>query len=147
MFLNLPATFNDHSAILDASGQRIDLPLYHVLSKPHEKREVVSLPPSTESELAAPSSVFHSFTQSSAGQDILTMWDTGALLSLVPMSTVTDLNLTFVSTSDVAFVVANGSRMQPLWYCPNMRFSIANHHFVDKVYVVPSAPFQLLLCV
>lgn len=77
---------------------------------------------------------------------MLTVWDTGALLSLVPMSTVTDLNLIFVKGSDVAFVVANGSYMEPLGYGADMQFSVPelDHLFVDKVYVIESASFQLL---
>ena len=145
MFLSIPAAerFDDLSSIRDSSGRPIDLPLYQILSQPRERREVFSLPPLED--LSVPSGIFHSFTQSKGGQDMLTVWDTGALLSLVPMSTVTALNLPFSPTSDVAFVVANSSRMEPLGYCPNMPFSICGHGFVDKVYVVESAPFQLLL--
>ena len=145
LFLSIPAgaRVDEHSTIVDDSGRVMDLPLYHALTQVREKREVFSLPPS--SDLSDPTSVLHSFTQTRGGQDMLTVWDTGALLSLVPMSTVKALNLAFVPGSDVAFVVANGSRMEPLSYCPSMPFFVSSHPYVDKVYVVDTAPFQLLL--
>ena len=63
------------------------------------------------------------------------------------MSTVRGLNLTYTSGSDVSFVVANGSSIVPIGYCSDMQFSVQddNHVFGEKVYVVESALFQLLL--
>ena len=94
-------------------------------------------------------SVMHSFTRSLGGQDLFTIWDTAALLSMVPLSTVRALNLSYTPGSDVSFMGANGSRMSPIGYCSDMSLSFPddsrNRTFSDKVYVVESAPFQLLL--
>lgn len=81
---------------------------------------------------------------------MLTIWDTAALLSLVPMSTVKALNLAFSPGTDISFVVANGDRMAPIGHCtiqfafPGKNNSISAM-FAEKVYVVENALFQLLL--
>ena len=145
VFLNVPVRFDEQSIIKDSCGRDIELPIYHVLSQIKEKREVFSLP--APDAIGPASGVLHSFTRTLAGQTMLTVWDTGAVYSLVPMSTVAALGLSLVQGSDRAFVAANGSSMQPLGYCTDMRFLVpeSTHVFTDKVYVVESAPFQLLL--
>ena len=154
VFLNVPTAVavckglvDEQSIITDGNGRDIELPIYHVLSQIKEKREVFSLPAPDVIALGAPSGVLHSFTRTKAGQKMLTVWDTGAVYSLVPMSTVTALGLSFVVGSDKAFVAANGSSMKPLGYCTDMYFLVpeSTHVYTDKVYVVESAPFQLLL--
>jgi len=137
----------DEQSIVLESSRKIELPLYHVLTQDHEKREVFSLPSPTEAMLGELAGILHSFTKTPSGQNLLTVWNMCALFSIVPMSTVKVLNLSFVSGSDVAFVVANGSKMEPLGYCLDMHFSVPEdtHQFIDKVYVVESALFQLLL--
>ena len=138
----------DKQSIVLENGRKIKLSLYQVLTQDYEKREVFSLPSPTEAMLGEPAGILHSFTKTPGGQNLLTVWDTCALFSIIPMSTVKALNLLFVSGSDVAFVVTNGSKMEPLGYCLDMRFSVledTSHQFMDKVYVVESALFQLLL--
>jgi len=63
------------------------------------------------------------------------------------MSTVRALNLTYTPGSDVSFVVANGSKMEPMGYCSDMQFSVQEQSrmYGEKVYVVENALFQLLL--
>ncbi|RPB20335.1 hypothetical protein L211DRAFT_852445 [Terfezia boudieri ATCC MYA-4762] len=102
---------DEQSTVVAESDQKIELLLYHVLTQNCEKREVFSLPSPSDSMLAEPVGILHSLTKSPGGQNLLTVWDTGTLLSLVPMSTIKALNLIFVSGSDVAFIVANGSKM------------------------------------
>lgn len=142
-------------------GQKVELPLYHVLTQVREKQEVFAF--SAPPQSPPPTSVLHSFTKSPGGQDMLTIWDTAALLSLVPMSTVKALNLAFTASSDISFVVANSSRMAPIGHC-TIQFSFpkggrgsagvsdstgvshsASPMFAEEVYVVDNAPFQLLL--
>ena len=137
----------DDQEIIDVQSHRLDLPLYHVLSTAVDRQEVFSFSPPTTPLVSSPSSVLHSYTRSPGGQDMLTIWDTAALLILVPMSTVRALNLEFTPGSDISFVVANGSRMAPVGYCSNLQFSFpeSTQMFGEKVYVVEYAPFQLLL--
>ena len=140
---------DEHEVIL-VGDQKMELPLYHVLTNVREKQEVFAF--STPMHCPSPTTVFHSFAKSPGGQDMLTIWDTAALLSLVPMSTVKALNLPFTPGSDVSFVVANGSSMAPVGYC-TIQFSFLTDGgagsstpvFAEKVYVVDTAPFQLLL--
>ena len=128
-------------------NNNVDLPLYHVLSQPRDRKEVFSFSTPDSDALQVPTSIMHSYTRSLGGQSPLTIWDTAALLSMVPMSTVRALNLSYTPGSDVSFVVANGSRMSPIGYCTDMQFSFpeSDRLFGDKVYVVENAPFQLLL--
>ena len=100
---------DEQTVIVGNSGCKVELPLYHVLTQDRENREVFSLPIPGASHLSEPSDILHSFTKTRVGQDMLTVWDTGALISLIPMSTVRALGLSLVGGSDVAFVVANGN--------------------------------------
>ena len=139
---------DEQDIIVMDHGQKVEMPLYHVLTQVREKQEVFAF--SAPPQSPPPTSVLHSFTRSPGGQAMLTIWDTAALLSLVPMSTVKALNLPFTSGSDISFVVANGSRMAPVGHC-TIQFSFPNTvdggspMFAEKVYVVDNAPFQLLL--
>lgn len=136
----------DKHDIIDVQQHTIDLPLSHVLTQTKERREVFAFSP-PNNMTTSPSSVLQSFTHTTGGQKMLTNWDTAALLSLVPLSTVRALNLNFTPWSDVSFVVANGSQMAPIGYCANLQFSFPDSPlmFGEKVYVVDKAPFQLLL--
>ena len=138
---------DEHDSIV-VGHQEFALPLYHILTQVRERHEVFALSTPLSDTLRTPTTVMHSFARSPGGQDLFTIWDTAALLSLVPMSTVTALGLPYTPGSDVSFIVANGSTMAPVGYCNVMQFSFpdAPHRmFADKVYVVHSAPFQLLL--
>ena len=152
VFLNVPSTVckglvDEQSVITNDNGREFELPIFHVLSQVKEKREVFSLPTTGAISLGPPSGVLHSFTRTLAGQTMLTVSNTGAVYSLVLMSTVAALGLSLVQGSDRAFVATNGSSMQPLGYCTDMHFLLpeSTHVFTDKVFVVESAAFQLLL--
>ena len=155
LYLNAPAVVDlvrpervDEQETIVVGHQEMDLPLYHVLTQVRERREVFAFSTPLSDTLRTPTTVMHSFTRTPGGQDLFTIWDTAALLSLVPMSTVTALNLSYTPGSDVSFIVANGSRMAPVGYCTDMQFCFPedpHRMFTDKVYVVDSAPFQLLL--
>ena len=139
----------DENEVINVGHHQMDLPLYHVLTQVREHKEVFAFSTPTYDTLRTPTSVMHSFTHSPGGQDLFTIWDTAALLSMVPLSTVRALNLSYTPGSDLSFMVANGSRMSPIGYCSDMSFSFPddsrNRTFSDKVYIVESAPFQLLL--
>ena len=139
----------DEKDVILVGNQKLELPLYHALSQVRERKEVFAFNPPSPEALRPPSSVMHSYALSPGGQQLLTIWDTAALLSMVPMSTVRALNLSYTPGSDVSFVVANGSKMSPLGYCSDMQFSFPDdarrRMYHDRVYVVESAPFQLLL--
>ena len=138
----------DEQDTIIVGHQEFDLPLYYVLTQVREPQEVFAFSTPVSDTLRTPTTVMHSFTRTPGGQDLFTIWDTAALLSLVPMSTVQALKLSYTPGSDVSFIVANGSRMAPIGYCNDMQFSFpedSRRMFADKVYVVESAPFQLLL--
>lgn len=140
----------DEKDVIVVGPNKMELPLYHALTMARERQEVFTFSsPSLDAPLLhTPTSVMHSYTRTPGGQKLFTIWDTAALLSMIPMSTVTALNLSYTPGSDVSFVVANGSKMSPVGFCTDMKFSFpeAPHQmYGDKVYVVESAPFQLLL--
>ena len=138
----------DEQDVIDVQHHRLQLPLYQVLSATEKRPEVFTFSPPTipPAASATPSSILHSYTKSPGGQNMLTIWDTAALLSLVPMSTVRALNLEFTPGADVSFVVANGSKMSPVGHSfVQFSFPESNQMFREKVYVVDFAPFQLLL--
>ena len=140
----------DEQDVILVGNQKIELTLYHVLTQVRETQEVFAFSPPPPSPPL--SSVIHSFGKSPVGQNMLTIWDTAALLSLVPMSTVKALNLAFTPGTDISFVVANGSHMAPIDHC-TIQFAFLSKSasggispiFAEKVYVVDNAPFQLLL--
>lgn len=57
--------------IMCEHGQKVELPLYHVLSQMREKQEVFAFSAPPQSPPAT--SVLHSFTKSPGGQDMLTI--------------------------------------------------------------------------
>ena len=138
----------DESDKVFVGHQEFDIPLYHILTQVQERREVFAFSTPATDTLHTPSTVMHSFTKTLGGENLFTISDTAALLNLVPMSTVTALNLAYIPGSDMSFIVPNGSRMAPVSYCNIMQFFFPedpNRVFADKVYVVDNAPFQLLL--
>ena len=77
---------------------------------------------------------------------MLTIWDIATLLNLVSVSAFKALNFAIPPRSDVSFVSANGMKMAPIGSCI-IQFSFTKllHVFRKRIYVVESAPFQLLL--
>ena len=76
---------------------------------------------------------------------MLTVWDTGAVVAVFPLSTVTQTGTDWVPSSDIDFVMADGVRHSPLGHAPQFVFRIGSVYFVLRVYVVASANYQLLL--
>lgn len=139
----------DDKEMIVVGNHKVDLPLYHLLTQIQERKEVFAFSPPSVDTLHVPISMLHSFTESAGGQRLLTIWDSAALLSMVPLSTVRALGLSFTPGSDISFMVANGTKMATIGFCTDMQFSFPNDSghcmFGDKVYVVDTTPFKLLL--
>lgn len=48
-------------------------------------------------------------------QGLLTVWDTGSVVAVVPMSTVIQTGTEWRKTSDIDFILEDGGRYQCLW--------------------------------
>ena len=86
-----------------------------------------------------------SFSSTVKGQQLLTVWDTGAAVAVVPRSTIVQTGTDWVPQSDIDFVMADGARHTPVGVAPKFVFRIGDLFFVLKVYVVEGANYQLLL--
>ena len=82
---------------------------------------------------------------STIDEQLLTVWDTGAVVAVVPKSTIEQTGTDWVRTSDIDLVFADGQRHSSLGYAPKFVFRIGDIYFVLKVYMVEGANYQLLL--
>ncbi|KAI5779508.1 hypothetical protein EDC01DRAFT_633802 [Geopyxis carbonaria] len=81
------------------------------------------------------------------GQDMLTIFDTGAVKAAVPLSTANGSRCPWTTKlpHKLSFIKADGSRYSPAGFCPSFRFRFGTVEFDIQAYVVDNAPFQLLL--
>lgn len=129
--------------VLDDDGLAVPLPLHFALTQNYAVRDVFEV--DRPSSSVRPSGCLWSLSSTVVGQQLLTIWDTGAVVAVVPESTIVQTGTSWVRSSDVEFVMADGIRHAPLGHAPRFVFRIASLYFVLKVYVVASANYQLLL--
>ncbi|KAI5803704.1 hypothetical protein EDC01DRAFT_627527 [Geopyxis carbonaria] len=81
------------------------------------------------------------------GQDMLTIFDTGAVKAAIPISTATGSRSTWTENlpHQLCFIKSDGSRYTPAGYCPSFKFRFGTFEYDIEAYVVDNAPFQLLL--
>ena len=122
----------------------LPLPLHYALAQTYVEKEVFEV---DKKSIKKPTQVgcLWSLTSTVKGQQLLTVWDTGAAVAVVPRSTIVQTGTEWVQKSDIDFVMADGARHTPLGYAPQFVFRIGDLYFVLKVYVVESANYQLLL--
>ena len=136
--------FDDKSVILDSDESPVSLPLHLALTQSYAEREVFEVNKSHGLD-SRPSGCLWSLCSTVVGQHLLTVWDTGAVVAVVPLSTITQTGTDWVQSSDIDFVMADGVRHSPLGHAPKFIFRIGSLYFVLRVYVVASANYQLLL--
>ncbi|KAI5806361.1 hypothetical protein EDC01DRAFT_626444 [Geopyxis carbonaria] len=81
------------------------------------------------------------------GQEMLTIFDTGAVKAAVPISTANGSRTPWTTKlpHKLSFIKADGSRYSPAGFCPSFRFRFGTVEFDIQAYVVDTAPFQQLL--
>ncbi|KAI5778989.1 hypothetical protein EDC01DRAFT_634099 [Geopyxis carbonaria] len=100
-------------------------------------------PPDSE----VPSGPVWTIASTMRGQDLLTIFDTGAVKAAIPLSTANGSRTPWTTKlpHDLYFVKADGSRYKPAGFCPAFKFRFGSFEFDIEAYVVDKAPFQLLL--
>ena len=128
--------------VLGSNG--LPLPLHYTLAQSYREKDIFEV---AKAPLTKPACVgcLWSLTSTVKGQPLLTFWDTGAAVAVVPRSTIERTGTEWVQQSDIEFVMADGARHAPLGFAPKFVFRIGDLYFVLKVYVVEGANYQLLL--
>jgi hypothetical protein len=87
----------------------------------------------------------HMVTETSDGQKMLTVLDSGAHVCVAPQSVISACNFHVHRQSDVVLTSADDMFTDPIGVCDDFRFKLGNTTYTVKVYVVRKASFQLLL--
>ncbi|KAI5781875.1 hypothetical protein EDC01DRAFT_632580 [Geopyxis carbonaria] len=142
----------------------MEFPLYNNLSKVIEKDDVITLggdpnrltikvsdsldmtqlgPPGSE----PPSGPMWTVCSTMRNQDLLTIFDTGAVKAAIPRSTAVGTRSSWSKETPhpISFIKADGTTYKPAGFCPSFKFMFGSSVFDIQAYVVDSAPFQLLL--
>lgn len=120
------------------------LPIQFAMAQMYREKEVFEVDKFTGDKPAHIGCLW-SLTSTVKGQHLLTVWDTGAAVAVVPKSTIVQTGIDWVPHADIDFVMADGTRHTPLGVAPKFVFRIGDLFFVLKVYVVEGANYQLLL--
>lgn len=95
------------------------LPLHYALSQSYREKEVLEV---NKRHAIKPAQIgcLWSLTSTVKEQPRLTVWDTGAAVSVVPNSTVLLTGTEWVPHSDIDFVMTDGAKHTPLGYAPSL---------------------------
>jgi hypothetical protein len=143
----------DEFTLKDHNNSRVPLTTLSMINAISVKDEVLSVTkdeavtfsvPSSR-EATSPTGPMWSVTQTIRNEDMLTIFDTGAVKNAVTRHTVAAVGCKWTDRTDIAFVNADGIKYKPLGMCLDFPFKIGNRKFKTKVYVLDQAPFQFLL--
>lgn len=134
----------DERTMVGPRDDPISLPMFHLLSQSYVENEVFSVP-KAPAEVQKAAGCLWSLSGTANGQQLLTVWDTGAVVCVAPMSTIRQTKTKWENKSDVGFVMADGVHSKPIGTAERFVFRIKDKHFAVKVYIVESANYQLLL--
>ncbi|KAI5789054.1 hypothetical protein EDC01DRAFT_631103 [Geopyxis carbonaria] len=143
----------------------VDFPLFNNLTKSMDKDDVLSLSGNSAGNVTVkvsdaldmsqlgppaenpPSGPLWSVCTTMRNQDLLTIFDTGAVKAAIPRSTVTGTSTPWSTETPhpISFVKSDGSRYKPAGFCPSFKFRFGTSTYDIEAYVVDNAPFQLLL--
>ena len=123
----------------------LPLPLHYTLQQSYVEKEVFEVDKVPTSEKPVQVGCLRSLSSTVKGQQLLTVWDTGAAVAVVPRSTIEQTGTDWIPQPDIDFVMADGARHMPLGFAPKFVFRIGDLFFVLKVYIVEGANYQLLL--
>ncbi|RPB23544.1 hypothetical protein L211DRAFT_849806 [Terfezia boudieri ATCC MYA-4762] len=109
---------DEKSVISDEVKAPISLPLYQALSQTYTEREVFEVDKIPDELVGEAEGCLWSMSSTAKGQSLLTVWDTGAVVAVVPMSTVIQTGTEWLNTTDIDFILADGldsgSKITPL---------------------------------
>jgi len=107
-----------------------DFPLFHILSQSYIENEVFTVPkiPVAE-EVMKPTGCLWAISKTRKGQQMLTIWDTGAVVYVAPVSTMTQTKTTWSKGSDINFVIVDGVKRAPIEIAERFVFRIKNVYF------------------
>ena len=101
------------------------------------------LPEDSAKEKAAGS--MHTVTQTSDGQNMLTVLDSGTHVCVAPQSVISACDFRVHRQSDIVLTSTDDMFTDPIGVCDDFRFKLGDTMYTTKVYVVRKASFQLLL--
>src|SRR5271170_8420267 len=101
------------------------------------------LPEDSAKEKAA--GPMHTVTQTSDGQHMLTVMDSGTHICVAPQSVISACDFLVHRQSDIVLTSTDDMFTDPIGVCDDFRFKLGNTVYTTKVYVVCKASFQLLL--
>jgi hypothetical protein len=137
----------DEFTLKDHNNSRVPLTtlsmINEVLSVTKDEAVTFSVPSSREA--TSPTGPMWSVTQTIRNEDMLTIFDTGAVKNAVTRHTVAAVGCKWTDRTDISLVNADSIKYKPLGMCLDFPFKIGNRKFKTKVYVLDQAPFQFLL--
>lgn len=119
------------------------LPLYHLLSQSYIENEVFTVP--KLETVPRPAGCLWTMCETPGGQQLLTVWDTGACVCVAPVSSMVQTKTKWSKGADVNFIMADGVQKEPLGMAEKFVFRVKEKYFAVRVYVVDTANYQLLL--
>ena len=137
--------FDMKERVLGKDGVPTNLPMYLMSSKCYIEKEVFEVGKAPRKDKNMTLGCLWSLSSTIDGQQLLTVWDTGAAVAVVPKRTIEQTGTDWVRTSDIDLVLADRQRHSPLGHAPKIVFRIRDIYFVFQVYVVEGANYQLLL--
>ena len=102
----------------------------------------ISSEDSAQEKAAGP---MHMVTETSDGQKMLTVMDSGTHVCVAPQSVISACNFRVHRQSDVVLTSTDDMFTDPIGVCNDFRFKLGNAMYTTKVYVIHKASFQLLL--
>ena len=79
------------------------------------------------------------------GQQLLTIWDTGAVVCVAPKSSMVQTNTKWIQGINIKFVMADRIKRSPVGVAEWFVFRINNKYFAVRFHIIDSANYQLLL--
>lgn len=135
---------DERSVIIDDCTPAV-LPMYHLLSQSYVENEVFTVPKLSPESVPKPAGCLWAMSETPKGQQLLTVWDTGACVCVAPVSSMVQTKTSWTKGSDVNFIMADGVLKEPLGVAEKFVFKLRDKFFAVRVYVVDKANYQLLL--
>ncbi|KAF8428392.1 hypothetical protein BGX38DRAFT_425265 [Terfezia claveryi] len=123
-----------------------EFPIFHMVSQSYAESEVFTVPKiAPGEEVKKPTGYLWAMSEIPKGQQMLTVWDTGAVVCVAPVSSMTQTKTPWSKESDINFVMADRVKRAPIGVAEKFVFRLKNVYFAVRCYIVESANYQLLL--
>ena len=136
---------DERSFIRNDDDDVTPLPLYHLLAQEYVEKEVFVVPKLSTKEVKKPTGCLWVMSETPKGQQLLTIWDTGAVVCVAPKSLMVQTKTKWTQGADIDFVMADGVMRSPIGIAESFVFRIKDKYFAVRCYVVALANYQLLL--